>query len=119
MDRETIGRLGEDAAADWLEGHGYAVLERNWRYGRYEIDIIAERDGELHIVEVKCRAADGLTRPEEAVTPAKFSALRRAAEEYISQRGVDADTRFDLVSVTHSGGKFEVKFVPEAMLPEW
>ncbi|MCD8172224.1 MAG: YraN family protein [Alistipes sp.] len=119
VDREKIGRLGEDAAAGWLENHGYAVLERNWRHGRYEVDIIAERDGELHIVEVKCRARGGLTRPEEALTPAKFDALSRAADQYISQRGMDADARFDLAAVTHRDGKFVVEFVPDAMLPRW
>lgn len=119
VDRRMIGRLGEDAAVEWLEDSGFLVRERNWRWGRYELDIVAERDGELHVVEVKCRADGGLTRPEESITEAKFAALRIAAGEYIERYGIDADVRFDLISVTHRNGEFRVEYIPDAMLAGW
>ena len=62
-------------AAQWLQEHGFRILHTNWRHGRYELDIVAECDGVLHFVEVKCRKANGLTTPEEAITAAKFAAL--------------------------------------------
>lgn len=111
--------MGEEAAARWLEARGFAVVERNWRCGRYEVDIIALKEGQLHIVEVKCRVKNGLTVPEEAYTEAKFAALQRAAEAYILEKGIDTDTRFDLVSVVHSNGKFEVEYIPDVMVPSW
>ena len=77
------GRRGEQAAVDYLRRAGFAILERNWRSGRYELDIVARRWDELHFIEVKTRRAGGLTTPEEAITPRKFASLRRAAEAYI------------------------------------
>ena len=74
------GRRGEQAAVDYLRRAGFAILERNWRSGRYELDIVARRWDELHFIEVKTRRAGGLTTPEEAITPRKFASLRRAAE---------------------------------------
>jgi len=63
------GRRGEQAAVDYLRRAGFAILERNWRSGRYELDIVARRWDELHFIEVKTRRAGGLTTPEEAITP--------------------------------------------------
>ena len=53
------GRFGEDAAAEYLAGQGYAIVDRNWRCGRMEIDIVAQRGSRLAIVEVKTRTASG------------------------------------------------------------
>ena len=82
------GRRGEQAAVDYLRRVGFAILERNWRSGRYELDIVARRWDELHFIEVKTRRAGGLTTPEEAITPRKFASLRRAAEAYMAQHRV-------------------------------
>lgn len=117
--RET-GIRGEDEAARYLLGHGFDLLHRNWRNGRYELDIVAVREGVLHIVEVKCRRADGLTRPEEAMTRAKFRALMRAAQFYVELYGLDMDVQFDLVAVTaFPDGAFDVAYIPDAMVPHW
>ncbi|MCD7969360.1 MAG: YraN family protein [Alistipes sp.] len=119
QDKAEIGRLGEEATVAWLQRHGFRIVERNWRAGRYEVDIIAERAGELHIVEVKCRARGGLTGPGDAYTGSKLAALHRAAEAYIEQNGTDAEVHFDLASVTHCGGRFEVEYIPDAVPPRW
>ena len=75
------GRAGERAATEYLRRAGYEICALNWRQGRYELDIVACREGVLHFVEVKTRRADGLTTPEEALTPRKFAALRRAVTD--------------------------------------
>ena len=79
MQSREAGLRGEQAAAEWLIANGFELLHRNWRSGRYELDIVALREGVLHVVEVKCRRSGALSPPEEAMTPRKFAALMRAA----------------------------------------
>ena len=95
MSSIRIGQRGEEIAARFLLSEGFDLLHRNWRSGRYELDIVARKEGVLHIVEVKSRKADGLTAPEEAMTRKKFNALFRAAQQYVALYRIDADTQFD------------------------
>ena len=114
------GRMGERAAAEFLRRAGYEICALNWRSGRYELDIVARKEGVLHIVEVKSRKADGLTAPEEAMTRKKFNALFRAAQQYVALYRIEADTQFDLIAVdllpdsTH-----RLRYIPNAMVPRW
>ena len=77
-DTRLRGAEGEEAAVAWLRTNGFLIVDRNWRMGRYELDIVASRHDRIHFVEVKLRGAGGLTSPEEALTPAKRRALRAA-----------------------------------------
>ncbi|MCL2561249.1 MAG: YraN family protein [Rikenellaceae bacterium] len=113
------GMAAERAAAEWLMARGYGILHTNWRSGRYEIDIVAERGDTLHLVEVKCRRPGSLTAPEDAITPAKFAALQKAAAAYIALYAIDLEVQFDLMAMTPSGGGFEVRYVPGAMTVSW
>ena len=115
------GRRGEDDAAEWLRGAGFELLDRNWRSGRYELDIVAFRDGELHFAEVKTRRAEGLTPPEQAATPAKQRAMMRAAAAYVRAHPMEVcDFRFDLLAVDAAAdGTVVVRFVPDAFEPHW
>ena len=99
---------------------GFAILERNWRSGRYELDIVARRWDELHFIEVKTRRAGGLTTPEEAITPRKFASLRRAAEAYMAQHRVRLEPQFDLAAVDlFPDGSMNVRFTERAMECNW
>lgn len=114
------GRRGEQAAVDYLRRAGFAILERNWRSGRYELDIVARRWDELHFVEVKTRRAGGLTTPEDALTRRKFAALQRAAAAYMAQHGVRLEPQFDLAAVdVLPDGALEVRFTERAMECNW
>ena len=114
------GRRGEQAAVDYLRRAGFAILERNWRSGRYELDIVARRWDELHFIEVKTRRAGGLTAPEEAITPRKFASLRRAAEAYMAQHRVRLEPQFDLAAVDlFPDGSMNVRFTERAMECNW
>lgn len=75
----TLGQRGEHLAAKYLEQHGYRLLERNWRCQAGEIDIVAELDGLLVIVEVKTRRTTDCGHPLEALTPTKIARLYRLA----------------------------------------
>jgi len=118
-ERAQIGAEGERLAAEWLREHGFRILHTNWRRGRYELDIVAAREGTVHFVEVKCRKGEGLTTPEEAITRAKFAALSKAAQAYIALYGVGGEVQFDLVAVEHDGGRWTVRYVPNAMYSSW
>lgn len=98
----ALGRAGEDAAADLLRRQGLRVVERNWRSRGLELDLVCEQGETLVFVEVKTRAAEGLSGPEEALSPAKRRKLAKAIGLYLSERGLwERPCRVDLVAVTH------------------
>ncbi len=97
---QARGHAGEDAAADWYQGHGFHILERNWRTISSEIDLICARPGLLVICEVKSRRTDRLGAPVEAVTPDKQRRLRRLAAAYLRASPARyPEVRFDVASV--------------------
>ena len=116
-DKQKIGRLGEDSAADYLIASGYAILERNWRDGHSEVDIIARSGKTLIIAEVKTRLADWNETPEDFLPPTKQEALIAAAEAYIGASvDKELELRFDLL-IVRPGEQPEVKHIPHAFIP--
>ncbi len=114
------GDLGERVAADWLRRNGFMIMERNWRYGRYEIDIIASRWDTVHFVEVKTRHTGSLTTPEDAITDDKARALRKAASAYLASRRLTRELQFDLIAVEISpDGTPGVRYIENAMQYGW
>ncbi|MCM1023792.1 MAG: YraN family protein [Prevotella sp.] len=105
MDRQEMGRFGENAAAYYLEKKGYRILGRNYRIKGGEIDIIAEKDGVIAFVEVKTRAPEPLVNGLEAVTAAKKKMMIRTSEAYMYRFPNDLQPRFDVVWVTVSDRK--------------
>lgn len=93
------GQLGERLAANFLEKKGFEIVERNYRCGRAEIDLIARRENWLLFVEVKTRASTRYGHPEEFVDTGKMSRLYFAAEQYIYRINWQGHVRFDIVSV--------------------
>jgi putative endonuclease len=92
--------LGEGLAVDFLVKKGYRILERNYRFERGEIDIVAEEKDELVFVEVKARGSKSFGEPEDAVTIGKQKKIRYVAEGYLFQHHIDGKTcRFDVVTV--------------------
>jgi len=113
--RRTLGRLGEDIAADHLRKRGFEILDRNVRTAAGEIDLIATDGARLVFVEVKCRRArrGGAADPSEAleaIGPGKQARLRRLAGEWLSRsvtgRPFAAELRFDAIGiVVEAGGR--------------
>ena len=98
--RGAVGQFGEDLAARHLAGLGYTIRVRNWRCARGEIDLIAQDQGCLVVVEVKTRRSSTFGDPLEAITPAKLARLRRLAGLYLAQLPEHvAAIRIDAVSV--------------------
>ncbi len=115
----ALGRHGEDLAADWMMRKGYRIRERNVRTRLGEIDLVAEQEGTIVIIEVKTRRTSNAGLPLESITPAKASRLRRLAEAYMVDRGLAEthDLRIDCVGILAGAGpgKEEVDHVEDAV----
>ena len=85
MDRRVLGEMGENMAADYLERKGYQIVKRNYRCTSGEIDIIAERDGDMAFVEVKTRSGFQFGRPCEVIDEKKKQHIRRTARRYLQE----------------------------------
>lgn len=104
--KDDVGRRGEDCAAQYLQQAGYTLLERNWRCQQGEIDLIAERNGDVVFVEVKTRSGVGYGHPFEAITVRKLGRLRRLAAAWCRQSGVRARRiRIDAIAVINRPGR--------------
>ena len=112
-----LGMLGEEKSVEYLQSKGYVIKQRNWRSGKYEIDIVAENDKYLVIVEVKTRKSGSLLSPVESVNRMKIQNLVYAANAYILARGLDVETRFDIVSIVFKGGEPVIEHIEDAFLP--
>jgi putative endonuclease len=101
--KDTLGRQGEQAAAEYLRRSGMRVLDRNWRCSEGEIDIVAADRRALVVCEVKTRSGTRYGTPLEAVTRRKRSRLRRLAVQWVMAHGVLFDeVRVDVVEVLKS-----------------
>ncbi|WP_433182908.1 YraN family protein [Actinoallomurus sp. CA-150999] len=108
--KDSLGRQGEQAAADHLALLGWQILDRNWRCGEGELDIVARDGGELVVCEVKTRSSTAFGTPVEAITPAKAARLRRLAARWLAAHGVaHATARIDVIGLLADGpGRFTV-----------
>ena len=96
----TLGKEGEQLAADYFIDRGYDILYRNWRYSRFEIDIIAIKKDTLHFIEVKLLTSKkGF--PEESVSKKKIKNLMTAAEEFLYQNDQYKNFQFDILAINH------------------
>ena len=95
-----IGNRGEDIATEWLRERGFYIVERNWRAGRYERDIIAQHYDTLHFVEVKTRKEGGWQSAYDSINEQKRRSLRRGAMAYRSMHHIRHNIQFDLIAIT-------------------
>lgn len=111
------GRRGEEVAAAWLEARGFRVVERNWRSGHKEVDLVVESRYAVHIVEVKTLTPPLQALPAEKVDAAKQARLVAAARRLIAERHIDREVQFDVVAVVLDDGEPRVEYIPEAFYP--
>ena len=108
-----FGRTGEDLAAQWLSEKGFSVLQRNWRHGRYEVDIVAGRQGILHFIEVKSRRTTRYGYPEQSVSQKKLGNMMRGASGWLHRWPAFHRVQYDVLSIILRNGT-----APEYMLFE-
>lgn len=117
--QHELGREGENFACEYLKENGYKVLERNWRYGNDEIDIIALIENTLVIVEVKTRRSDNYGAPQVFVNNLKQKFMIRAASAYLQKTPHDYEVRFDVIALIKSKDGFELEHIDDAFRPRW
>lgn len=121
MDRKTTGKMGEEAACRYLEARGQRILERNWRSGHLELDIVSLDGKGLHFVEVKTRVAPLSADPQENVRRDKRQRMVGAARAYLADKDTLHDASmevfFDVVSVVIDGEETQIEYFPQAFIP--
>ena len=101
---KTTGDKGEDLAVIYLQQLNYTVRDRNWRFGHWEVDIIASKGNKLHFIEIKTRSSDKYGKPEESMSTKKMTNLKNAAEEYQYLHMEWKYVQFDVLAITINGG---------------
>jgi putative endonuclease len=102
-----LGKWGEELAAKYLQDNGYEILERDWKSGHHDLDIVAKEGHTLVIVEVKTRRDQRFGLPEEAVDYQKIRLLQQAAHLFVKSHNIDGDLRFDIIAITGSPDEVE------------
>ena len=113
-EHNDLGKLGEELAVEFLQKEGYAILETNWTFQKAEIDIIAQKENTLAIVEVKTRSSLEFGLPQDFVKPKKIQLLVKAVNEYVVSKNVDVDVRFDIIAIHKEGKSFVIEHLKDA-----
>jgi putative endonuclease len=114
MTKDELGVWGEEYAVKFLQKKGYEIVDRNFRFQKNEIDIVAIGDEELIIVEVKTRQTAEIGEPWRAVTKAKQKQIIKVADHYVQTNLIDRNVRFDVISIVHNAYRTELEHIEEA-----
>ena len=109
-----LGKLGEDLAVDYLIKNGYTILDTNWTFQKAEIDIIAQIENTLAIVEVKTRSSLEFGLPQDFVKPKKIQLLVKAVDAYVNTKNLDLDVRFDIIAIYKEDKSFAIEHLIDA-----
>ena len=113
-EHNELGKIGEELAVDFLQKHGYEILETNWTFQKAEVDIIALKGEVLAVVEVKTRSSIDFGLPQEFVKPKKIQLLVKAINEYITQNEIDVEVRFDIIAIHKENNDFTLEHIEDA-----
>lgn len=116
--RRIYGDQGEEAAIRFLVREGYHLLERNWRVGHLEVDIIAEQFGTLVFVEVKTRSDEHWQTAAESVDHKKQGNILKAARAYSLIHDTHYPMRFDIITVVGNEPPYRITHFPDAFSAE-
>ncbi len=96
-EHNETGEVGERIAAQYLISKGYQIVERNWRFGRYELDIIASKGDDIIFIEVKTRSNERFMPTYKSIDKRKIKNIVLAADKYIKVHHIELNIRFDIV----------------------
>ncbi len=119
---KELGDRGEEIACDFLTERGFRILERNFSGAGGEVDIVAEKDGEIHFIEVKTRSHEAHGSPLEAVTTRKQDRIRRAASLWLAIPRIDLKRKgippcfFSVIGIDFVGEWPDIEFIEDAFV---
>ena len=111
-----LGPWGEDLACEKLVREGYAIMERNWRMGHYEVDIIAMKDNRIVFAEVKTRS-DDYCDPMDAIDRKKIAHMAASADVYMRCHDLPHEAQFDVFGITGNPQEYKIEHIADAFLP--
>lgn len=109
-----LGKKGEQLAVDFLIENNYDIVERNYRFDKAEVDIIAKKDDILAIVEVKTRSSLDFGNPQDFVKPKQIKNLVKAVDEYVTENNLDVEVRFDIIAILKQKNDYEIEHLENA-----
>jgi putative endonuclease len=109
-----LGKKGEQLAVDFLLQKGYAIVERNYRFQKAEVDIIAKKEDTLAVIEVKTRSTSDFGNPQDFVKPKQIQRLVKAIDEYVTVNNLDIEVRFDIIAIVKDGNSFKIEHLEDA-----
>ena len=109
-----LGKKGEQLAVDFLIKNGYHIVERNYRFDKAEVDIIAKQNDILAIIEVKTRSTRDFGNPQDFVKPKQIKNLVKAVDEYVTVNELDVEVRFDIIAIVNQNNKYDIEHIEDA-----
>ena len=113
-EHNELGKFGEELAIEFLQQNGYDILETNWTFQKAEIDIIAQKDSTIAVIEVKTRSSIDFGLPQDFVKPKKIQLLVKAVNEYIVSNDLDVDVRFDIIAINKEDNTYNIEHFEDA-----
>ena len=109
-----LGKIGEGLAIAFLKDNGYKILEKNYRFQKAEVDIIAFKDEILVGVEVKTRSTAHFGNPQEFVKTEQIQRLVLAMNHYAEEEDLDAEIRLDIVAIVKNASATKIELIEDA-----
>lgn len=109
-----LGKKGEQLAVDFLLENNYAIKERNYRFDKAEVDIMAQKGDVLAVVEVKTRSTADFGNPQDFVKPKQIKNLVKAVNEYVDSNQLDLEVRFDIIAIVKQRNRYDIEHLENA-----
>ncbi len=111
-----LGVTGEKIASNFLLENGYKIIEKNYRFKKAEIDIIAQKNDMLICVEVKTRTATYFGNPQDFINTKKIKLLVSAMDNYVISKDLDIEVRFDIIAIIQNKNETKIEHIKDAFL---
>ena len=109
-----LGKKGEQLAIDFLLKNNYEIIERNYRFDKAEVDVIALKENILAIIEVKTRSTLDFGNPQDFVKPKQIKNLVKAVNEYVLENDLDYEVRFDIIAIVKEKKGYKIEHLVNA-----
>ena len=109
-----LGKCGELLAANYLIQKGFSIREKNWRFQKAEVDIIAQKDKILAVIEVKTRSNNFFGEPHEFISQDKIRLLTKAIDHYVIDQDLEVEVRFDVIGIVKTDLKTSITHLEDA-----